>query len=164
MTHPDPAAPPTFETTPLEGGGFRFVGSVVLDRPIGAVWAKAHNIESFVAIVLPGLASNFQWVDGGSPGVVPARFSFEANGATLLEEVYYRSNEDHVLKYQLVTPALGMESYLATVDLTSEGPQSTRVTYTREMRFADPSLLASFSGLLQLEMTNLQAYFAKTDA
>jgi hypothetical protein len=161
MNSPSPAAAPTFETTPLPDGGYRFVGAVVVNLPIGAVWAKCRNIETLLEIVLPGIASNFQWVEGGNPGVVPARFTFEANGATLLEEVYYRSDEDHVLKYQLVNPSLGMESYLAAVELTSQGATGTLVVYTREMRFADPSLVGSFTGLLQLEMENLQAHFAK---
>jgi hypothetical protein len=162
MTSPSPAAAATFETTPLPDGSYRFVGAVTVDLPIGAVWARCRDAEKLVEIVLPGIASNFQWVEGGNPNVVPARFTFEANGATLLEEVCYRSDEDHALKYQLVNPSLGMESYLATIELTSQGATSTRVVYTREMRFADPSQVGSFTGLLQLEMVNLQAYFAET--
>jgi hypothetical protein len=79
----------------------------------------------------------------------------------MLEEVYYRSHEDHEVKYRLVTPGLGLVSYVATVALTSKGPTSTLVVYTREMRFADPSLVDSMGALLKLEMENLQAYFTK---
>lgn len=164
MTSPDPstAAAPTFEITPLADGGYRFVGTVVVNRPIDAVWARCQDPEKLLEVILPGVASNFQWVSGGSPDVVPARFTFEANGATPVEEVYFRSHEDHELKYKLVTPALGMESYDATIALTSQGPQSTLVVYSREIRFTDPSLVDSFSGLLQRELTNMQAYYAKT--
>ncbi len=158
MTTPDPgaAAAPTFESTPLADGGYRFVGTLVVNRPIDVVWARCHDVEQFMNVILPGVASNFQWVSGG-PGVAPARFTFEANGATPLEEVYSVSHDDHELKYKLVTPALGMESYDATIALTSKGPQSTLVAYTREMRFADPSLVETFSNLLQLELTNMRA-------
>lgn len=154
-------APPTFEVTPLADGSYRFVGEAVVERSVGRVWAEIKNIENVVEVVLPGVASDFQWVDGGGPGKVPSRFSFVASGTTMLEEVFHRSHADHEIRYRLVTPGLGIVSYTATIALAEEDAQRTRVVYTREMSFADPALVPSFIDLLQLEMVNLQNHFAR---
>jgi hypothetical protein len=156
-----PSDEPTFEITRLDDGGFRFVSVAAVGLPAGALWAKLSNMAQVVSIVLPGVASDFQWVDGGCPGKVPSRFQFSVNGVLLLEEIFYRNHDDKVLQYRLVTPALGIESYVGTLELDEVDAEVTVITFSREMRFADPASADALIGLLQAEMVNLQAYFAR---
>jgi hypothetical protein len=132
----------------------------VLDAPQGAAWAKLHNIEKTVAIALPGIATDFRWVDGGSPGKVPSRFTFVALGAAVLEEVYFVDDTDNVLKYRLVTPALGIQSYSATIALDPIDNDHTCISFSRDMVFDDPAAAASFATLFEQEIAFIQAYFA----
>jgi hypothetical protein len=151
---------PVSTVTPLEGGGFRFTSTAVLDAPEGAVWAKIHNIEKVVEIALPGIASDFQWVDGGSPGKVPSLYQFTALGNTVLEEVFYVDHGDRVLKYRLVTPALGIQSYVATISLDPVDNDHTTISFSRDIVFDDPASVDAFAALFEQEIANLQAYFA----
>jgi hypothetical protein len=151
---------PVSTVTPLEGGGFRFTSTAVLDAPEGAVWAKIHNIEKVVEIALPGIASDFQWVDGGSPGKVPSRYTFSALGSPVLEEVFFVDPDDKVLKYQLVTPALGIQSYVATISLDPVDNDHTTISFSRDIVFDDPASADAFAALFEQEIANLQAYFA----
>ena len=161
-----PVAPPLFAeaptstVTPLEGGGFRFTSTAVLDAPEGAAWAKVHNIEKVVEIALPGIAGDFQWLDGGSPGKVPSRFTFLALGSSVHEEVFFVDHADKVLKYRLVTPALGIQSYVATISLDPIDNDHTRITFSRDMVFDDPASVDAFAALFEQEIAALQAYFA----
>jgi hypothetical protein len=145
----------------LGGGLFRFTSTATLDAPEGAAWAKVHNIQKMVEVLLVGVASDFQWVDGGGPSKVPSRFTFNALGSPVLEEVFRQDKEEKVLGYRLVTPALGIQSYVATIDLDPIDNDHTRVTYTRDMRFDDPtSAVPAFDALFQTEIANLVALFA----
>ena len=160
-----PAAPvlsaePVSTVTPLEGGGFRFTSTAVLDAPEGAVWAKIHNIEKVVEIALPGIASDFQWLDGGSPGKVPSRYTFLALGSSVLEEVSYVDPDDRVLMYRLVTPALGIQSYVATISLDPVDSHHTAISFSRDIVFDDPASVNGFAALFEQEIANIQAYFA----
>ena len=151
---------PVSTVEPLPDGGFRFTSVATLDAPEGAVWAKVHNIEKLVEIVLPGIASDFQWVDGGKPSKVPSRYRFIALGSPVLEEVFHQDKAAHVLRYRLVTPALGIQTYVATIELDAVDNNHTRVVYTRDMTFDDPASAASFAALFEQEIAYLQAYFA----
>lgn len=144
----------------LPGGVFRFTSTATLDAPAGAAWAKVHNIQKMVEVLLVGVASDFQWVDGGGPSKVPSRFTFTALGASVLEEVFVQDKEAKVLRYRLVTPALGIQSYVATIDLDPIDNDHTRVTYTRDMTFDDPASVPGFDALFQQEIANLVALFA----
>ena len=160
-----PAAPvfagePVSTVTPLEGGGFRFTSTAVVDAPEGAVWAKIHNIEKVVEIALPGIAEDFQWLDGGSPGKVPSLYTFLALGSSVLEEVFFVDHGDKVLKYRLVTPALGIQSYVATISLDAVDNDHTTISFSRDIVFDDPASVDAFAALFEQEIANLQAYFA----
>ena len=157
----DPSPPPVSTMEELPGGVFRFTSVAVLDAPEGAVWAKVHNIQKLVEMVLPGIASDFQWLDGGGPSKVPSRYQFVALGSPVVEEVTLQDKKDKVLEYRLVTPALGIQTYLATVALDPIDNTHTRVTYTRLMTFDDPASAASFAALFEQEIAALQAHFAK---
>ena len=151
---------PVSTVTPLPGGGFRFTSTAVLDAPEGAVWAKAHNIQKMVEMLLPDVATDFQWLDGGGPSKVPSRFQFLAFGSPVVEEVYFQDKQDKVLKYRLVTPALGILTYDATIALDPIDNDHTRVVYTRDMTFVDPQSAASFAALFEQEIAAFQAAFA----
>ncbi len=117
-------------------------------------------MEQIIPIALPGVASDFEWVDGGSPGKVPSRFQMSVFGETLLEELFYRSHEEHKLQYRLVTPALGIVSYIGTIELDEVEAGRTVITFTRNLRFADPSLVSPITASMQPEVANILAYFA----
>lgn len=155
-----PATAPVSRVTPIEGGGFRFTSTAVLDVPEGAAWAKIHNIEKVVEIALPGIASDFQWIGGGGPSKVPSRFQFSALGSGVLEEVFFVDGEDRVLKYRLVTPALGIQRYSAAISLDAIDHNHTRITFSRDLVFEDPASVDAFAALFAQEIASLRAYFA----
>jgi hypothetical protein len=157
---PGVSGAPVSTVTPLEGGGFRFTSTAVLDAPQGAVWAKIHNIEKVLEIALPGIASDFRWVDGGSPGRVPSRYQFSALGSSVLEEVFFVDRSDKVLRYRLVTPALGIRSYVATMALDPVDNRRTTLSFSRDLVFDDPASVDAFAALFEQEIAALQSYFA----
>jgi hypothetical protein len=151
--------PPVSTVTPLADGVYRFTSTAILDVPQGAAWAKIHDIETLLAIVLPS-ATDFQWLDGGGSSRVPSRYQFNALGSTVVEEVYRQDHAEKVLGYRLVIPALGIQTYDATVALDPLDNDHTIVTYTRDMTFDDPASVAAFAALFEQEVGALHAYFA----
>jgi hypothetical protein len=157
MASETPAAPVS-TVTDLGNDTFRFVSTAVVDQPIGAVWAIVHNLEKDIQIALP-TATDFKWLDGGSPGTVPSRYTFTVFGTTLLEEVWYMNHADYVVSYRLVTPALGILAYGGTIDLDPIDETHTLLTFTREATFADPSASTAFAALFHQEAVDIQGYF-----
>lgn len=151
--------PPVSTVTPLGDGVYRFTSTAILDVPEGAAWAKIHDIETLLAIVLPA-ATDFQWLDGGGSSKVPSRYQFNALGSTVVEEVYLQDHAEKVFGYRLVVPALGIQTYVATVALDPLGNDHTSVTYTRDMTFDDPASVDAFAALFEQEIAALHAYFA----
>lgn len=152
--------PPVSTVTPLPDGGFRFVSTAVLDAPEGAAWAKIGDIRQFLAIALPA-ATNFQWQDGGNLARVPSRYSFDALGATVVEEVTLRNVTEREFGYRVVFPVLGLQSYTATVTLDPVDNTHTRITFSRDITFDDPSAVDSWAALFEQEIADIQAYFAR---
>lgn len=151
--------PPVSTVTPLGDGVYRFTSTAILDVPEGAAWAKIHDIETLLAIALPA-ATDFQWLDGGGSSRVPSRFQFNALGSTVVEEVYLQDHAEKVLGYRLVTPALGIQTYVASVSLDPLDNDHTMVTFTRDMTFDDPASVDGFAALFEQEVAALHAYFA----
>jgi hypothetical protein len=151
--------PPVSTVTPLGDGVYRFTSTAILDVPEGAAWAKIHDIETLIAIVLPA-ATDFEWLDGGGSSKVPSRYQFNALGSVVVEEVYLQDHAEKVLGYRLVTPALGIQTYDATVALDRLDNDHTVVTYTRDMAFDDPASVAAFAALFEQEIAALHTYFA----
>jgi hypothetical protein len=152
---------PVSSVTPLPDGSFRFVSTAVLCASQGDVWNTIKDIEEVVAIALPGIASDFVWLDGGSAKQVPSDFQFNALGSLVHEQVFYRSHADHVLGYQLVEPALGIQSYVATMDVDEGSYGQSQLSFARTMRFDDPAVVPDFAALFEQEIASLQAHFAK---
>jgi Polyketide cyclase / dehydrase and lipid transport len=151
--------PPVSTVTPLPGGGFRFTSTAVLDAPEGAAWAKVGDIRKLLEIALPA-ATGFQWLDGGNPARVPSRYSFQALGATVVEEITLRDRREKVLGYRVVHPALGLRSYTATISLDPAGNTRTAITFSRDITFDDPSAVDTWAALFEQEIADIQAYFA----
>lgn len=150
---------PVSSVTPLPDGRFRFVSTAVVCATEGKVWNTIKDIEQVVAIALPGIASNFQWLDGGSAKQVPSDFQFDALGGAVHEQVYYLSHEDHVLGYRLVTPALGIVTYVAAMDVDKLANGQSRLTFSRDILFEDPAVVPDFAALFEQEIASLQAHF-----
>ena len=99
--------------TEIKPNQFTIVATATFDQPVAKVWSVFRNFEKLVDLALPGLATDFEWLDGGSPGRVPSQFRFVANGETLIEEIYHHSDDEYVLRYLMLEPALGIESFAA---------------------------------------------------
>lgn len=153
--------PPVSAVTPLPGGGYRFTSTAVLDAPEGAAWAKIGDIRQLLAIALPA-ATNFQWLDGGNLARVPSRYSFEALGATVVEEVTLRDVTEREFGYRVVFPTLGLQSYTATVSLEPADNTHTVITFSRDITFDDPSAVGTWAALFEKEIADIQAYFANS--
>ena len=151
--------PPVSTVAPLPGGGFRFTSTAVLDAPEGAAWAKIGDIRALLAIALPA-ATGFQWLDGGNPARVPSRYSFQALGATVVEEITLRDRQEKVFGYRVVYPTLGLQSYTATVSLDPVDNTHTLITFSRDITFDDPSAVDAWAALFEQEIADIQAYFA----
>lgn len=155
-----PVPPPVSTVTPLPDGSFRFVSVAVLDEKPNRAWRTIRDIEKVVEIALPGIAENFQWLNGGSVRRVPSDFQFDALGSSVHEQVSFRSERQKLLEYRLVTPALGIESYVATMQVTRLGNHRSTLTFSRVLRFADPASVPTFAELFHQEAINIQTYFS----
>lgn len=153
------AQPPVSSVTPLPGGGFRFTSTAVLDAPAGAAWARIGDIRKLLQVALPA-AEGFQWLDGGNLARVPSRYSFQALGATVVEEITRRDVQEKVLGYRVVYPTLGLQSYTATISLDAAGSTHTVITFSRDITFDDPSAVGTWTALFEQEIADIQAYFA----
>lgn len=153
--------PPVSTVTPLPGGGFRFTSTAVLDAPEGAAWARIGDIRKLLEIALPA-ATDFQWLDGGNLARVPSRYSFQALGATVVEEVTLRDVTEREFGYRVVYPTLGLQSYAATVSLDPVDNTHTVITFSRDITFDDPSAVDTWAALFEQEIADIQAYFADT--
>lgn len=151
--------PPVSTVTPLPGGGYRFVSTAVLDAPRGAAWARIGDIRKLLEIALPA-AEGFQWLDGGNLARVPSRYTFQALGATVVEEITRRDVHDKVLGYRVVFPTLGLQSYTATISLDAADNTHTVITFSRDITFDDPSAVGTWAALFEQEIADIQAYFA----
>lgn len=135
------------------------VATATFDQPVGRIWALFCNFERLVATALPGVASDFEWLDG-SPERVPSRFQFVASGTKIREEIYHRDEAEHLLRYRMLEPALGILEYDSALQLTPISDEQTVYTATRIMRI-EPDALDGLAGLIALETQNLKTHFAK---
>lgn len=152
---------PFFKRTELGPNRYFFFQKVSMDPPVGKVWKTVRDFEKLVAIALPGIASDFQWVDGGSPERVPSSCQFIVSGSPIHEEVYALDSREHSLRYRLLVPALGLAAYDAEVRLLRSGNDDTTILFTRDITFdagVDP---AGLTALIEQEGVALQNYFCK---
>jgi len=72
-------------TRDLGGDRYRMTATAHFDAAADRVWKLLSNWERLVAVGLPGMTSEFEWLSGGSDDV-PSTFQFVIAGATLKEE------------------------------------------------------------------------------
>lgn len=132
---------------------------VLLDAPLGEVWPVLRDVERFWDAVLPDAAPTFLWLDGGGPETIPSRFQFTAAGSTLVEEVSYRSEEEHQLLVRLVEPALGMQAYYGFWDLSRACGNKAVLEYTRYIELEPGTDVEFFRAVFAQEFIDVQAYF-----
>jgi hypothetical protein len=118
---------------------YRIVATATFDCAPLEVWALLWDWEQLRAVGLPGLTSNFQWLNGG-PDEVPSTFQFEMAGITIKEEIYERTAEENTdryrLRYRTLEPALGVLEYDAALELQRLAGTRTAFSATREVRLA----------------------------
>jgi hypothetical protein len=136
------------------------VATTTLDQPVGRIWAVFCDFEKLVATALPGVASDFQWLMGGSPDRVPSRLQFVASGVNIVEEIYRRDDAEYVLRYRVLEPALGILEYDSVLQLTPISDEQTIYTSTRTATL-EPGAVDGLAGLIALETQNLKSHFAK---
>lgn len=150
------------DVTVTEIGPERYIitATTTFDRSAGKIWATIHNFEKLVAAALPGMTSNFEWLDGGSPGKVPSKFQFDVSGTTVVEEVYYRRKANYTMRYRLLEPGLGIIALDGEVKLTPISNKKTRYEASREVTL-EPGVIDGFADLIAVETQTLQSHFAK---
>lgn len=147
-------------TTELGPNQYRIVTSATFDRPVARVWPTFLDFQNLVELGLPGSATDFVWVNGGSPQKVPSAFQFLSGGETIHEEVYFRDNHTHTLRYRLLQPALGFVAIDSVLQLENCRGRA-HYTATRVVTLEPNVPVESLSSLLTLETENLKTYFAK---
>lgn len=146
----------TRETGPNQ---YILVATATFDRPAGEVWALLDDFEKLIDVAFPGGTGNFTWLDGGGPGKAPVRFQLSIGGQRLLEEVYHRDPDRHLLRYRVLEPALGIVEYDAVFELAPKPDGRTLYSVYREVTL-EPGALDGLVGLIQMETQNMKQHFA----
>jgi hypothetical protein len=136
------------------------VATATLGRGVGAVWATFHNFEKLVEIGLPGVVTDFVWLEG-APGIVPSTFLLYAGDVAVPEELYYRDNASYTMRYRLLQPALGFVAIDANIQFTPISNKATFYTVTRDVTLEPGVPIEGFVGLTIVETQNVQGHFAK---
>jgi hypothetical protein len=147
------------EVTETGPGQYTILATATLDAAIAAVWALFDDFERFVAAALPGIASEFAWLEGG-PGRAPAAFQFVTGGARVVEEIHACDPARHTLRYRLRAPALGLRAYEGAFALQPISDAQTSYSARREVTL-DPGVLDRFVALIALETRHLKNHFAQ---
>jgi hypothetical protein len=134
------------------------VAATILEEPVGDAWSEIRDFEQLVEIGLPGLATDFEWLNGGGPEQIPSSFQFVSGGSVVEEEIYYRNSSTHTLRYQLLTPVLGIQEYDAQISLVSLSQNATLFVVVREVEL-DPGVIEGLVDLIELETNNVHDYF-----
>ncbi|GAH00596.1 unnamed protein product, partial [marine sediment metagenome] len=104
-------------TTSIGPNQFKIVATATFNSNPSEIWALLWDWEQLLAVGLPGMTDNFQWLSGG-PDEIPSTFQFEIGGVTIKEEIYERTMEHrYCLRYRTLEPALGILDYEAVIEL-----------------------------------------------
>ena len=131
-----------------------------MDAPVGKVWALMEDFQRFVKVLLPTVP--FEWLDGGGPDKVPSRYQLTVGDARLVEELDYRNEREHTLRYHLITPGLGLVAYSAEVKLTAAGEGRTGVEYMRDFTMQPGVSVEPLTQLSHQEFADMKKHFAKS--
>lgn len=151
------------ETTVTGPDQYRIIATATFETVPAKVWALLWDWERLVAVGLPGVTRDFQWLSGG-PDNVPSTFQFEIAGATLKEEIYERTAEQgagrYRLRYRTLEPALGVLEYDAILELRRITGPHTSFSATREVRLAPGTSSEILAGMVESETQCLKDHFA----
>jgi len=117
--------------------------------------------EHFLAVGLPGQASDFKWLSGG-PDKVPSTFEFVVAGVTVKEEIYERAEETadrYRLRYKTLEPALAILEYDAVLEFQGIAEGQTAFSATRDVRLAPGSTPDMLAGMVESETQCLEEHF-----
>lgn len=146
-------------TTSIGPNQFEIVATATFSSNPSEIWALLWDWEQLLAVGLPGMTDNFQWLSGG-PDEIPSTFQFEIGGVTIKEEIYERTMEHrYYLRYRTLEPALGILDYEAVIELDPIDEKHTAFSATREVKLepgVEPEMLAE---IVQSETQNLKEYF-----
>ena len=147
-------------TTPVGTSQFKIVAKATFNCAPEQIWKLLWDWEQLLAVGLPGVTENFQWLNG-SPDHIPSSFQFEIGGVIIKEEIYERKTKSvHRLRYRTLGPALGVVDYDAIIDLHPISNRQTVFLATRVVTFepgVTPDMLAD---MVRSETKNLQTYFS----
>ncbi|WP_437511068.1 hypothetical protein [Sorangium sp. So ce1099] len=149
-----------FVLTPIGENQYLSYQRVLIDAPVSEVWPVLRDIQKFAEAVLPAVAPTFVWLDGGGPETIPSLYQFTAGTDTLLEEIIYRSEEEHQILVRLVEPVLGMQEYYAFGDLSRACGQKSVLEYTRYLELEPGTDIEFFRALFTQEFIDIPAYFS----
>jgi hypothetical protein len=134
------------------------LAGTILDASAGEAWSQLRDFEQLAEIALPGLVSDFEWLNGGGPEQIPSTFQFVTGGTTVVEEIYYRNDSAYTLRYRLVDPALGIQEYDAQISLIPLSQDKALYFLFREVT-VDPGVIGGLVDLTEIETLNINNYF-----
>lgn len=150
-------------TTKTGAAEYRIVATTTIESPAGKVWALLQDWEKFLAVGLPGFASDFEWLTGG-PTQVPSTFQFTVTDTPIKEEIYERSageeEGEYRLRYRVLEPALGILEYDAILELRRLSDTRTAFSAVRDVRLEPGTGPDQLAGIVELETQHLREHFA----
>jgi hypothetical protein len=149
------------EFTRKEAGPDRYilVHRGTMDAPVGKVWALMADFQRFVKVLLPTVP--FEWLDGGNAGRLPSRYQLTVGDTRLVEQLDSLNEREHMLRYHLITPGLGLVAYSAEVKLTAAGEGRTAVEYMRDFTMQPGVSVEALTQLSHQEFSDMKKHFAK---
>ncbi|AUX39598.1 uncharacterized protein SOCE26_009920 [Sorangium cellulosum] len=136
---------------------YRVEQQVLLDAPVGQVWAQLGRLERFFEIALPN-ATDLRWVVGNGRSVGD-ELNFVLDGGLIRLLVVARDHHEHRFEYRLIEPSLGIAELESTLTLDSCGNR-TALVWVRDFRMEEGVSFDPLSEVVQQEFANLIARFS----
>ncbi|WP_437730775.1 SRPBCC family protein [Sorangium sp. So ce1335] len=136
---------------------YRSEQQVLLDAPVGKVWAKLGSLERFFEIALPN-ATDLQWVVGNGKSVGD-ELNFILDGGLIRLLVVTRDHHEHRFEYRLIEPSLGIEELESTLTLRACGNR-TELVWVRNFRMSEGVSFDPLSQVVAQEFANVIARFS----
>lgn len=136
---------------------YRVEQQVLLDAPLGQVWAQLGALDRFFQIALPN-ATELQWVSGNGKNEGD-ELNFVLDGALIRLSVVTRDRRAHVFQYRLIEPALGIEELESRLELRRCGNQ-TELYWVRNFRMGEGVSFDPLTQVVAEEFANIIERFA----
>ncbi|MEV6829582.1 SRPBCC family protein [Amycolatopsis sp. NPDC051102] len=141
--------------------------TTMLDAEPDAVWTEVRDVLKLVKILFGDTVGNLQWVEGGAPDRVPARYEFLMlqNQGLVQQEVVGRNEVDRSLTYRTVAPVLCLYDYVATYRVlpVTNDPGRSFLEYRREFMVTDdaaPEIVEALMTMMENQISVVRDYFA----